>query len=201
LHPRPCRVSVQHCHRELPAPPRQSGGRAWRSGSPNLTAEIATGGMLLAFLPRNDNFCAEREGAQPLPYGVVFRRGGTPLPPAVFALPYPKPKAQSLPCRTYSLQPEAYPARGGVHQFATSTPKQVRLESSFRVKRKCLLNPASQKTFYTPRAFVRPAHRSARKMVIVTAAREREMKEDYPQGLRHFLKSPLAAVGGRCYTY
>jgi len=53
-------------HRELPAPPMAGG--AWRSDSSNLTAEIATGGMLLAFLPRNDSFWAEREGAQPLPY-------------------------------------------------------------------------------------------------------------------------------------
>jgi len=33
-----------------------------------LTAKIATGGTLIAFLPRNDSFWAEREGAQPLPY-------------------------------------------------------------------------------------------------------------------------------------
>jgi len=49
------------CHRELHAPPMAGG--AWRSVSQNLTAEIATGGMLLAFLPRNDSFWAEWEGA------------------------------------------------------------------------------------------------------------------------------------------
>jgi len=39
--------------------------------------------------------------------------GETPPLPRQGGVPYPKPKDQSQPRRTYSLQPKAYPAGGG----------------------------------------------------------------------------------------
>jgi len=43
----------------------------WRSISPNLSARIATP-RHASGVTRNDSFWAEREGAQPLPYGGML---------------------------------------------------------------------------------------------------------------------------------